>query len=117
MIKSIIDAVMGVIDKIIPDANKKIELKKEISTALIDNEAVWRTEAVKLQTHSSGVKWIDGFKHLIRPLIALCLFAQYTLWKFGLIEVWTKTDTYLLGAVVGFYFISRGIEKSITKVL
>ncbi len=117
MFKAIVDTVMSVVNKFIPDADKKLEVKEKISSALIDNEKNWRDSAVALQVHDSGVKWINGFKHLVRPVIALAIVIQWELYKFGVIDVWTKEDSIILGAVVGFYFISRGIEKAITKVL
>ena len=117
MIKALIDTVMSVVGKFIPDPDKKLEFKEKISTALIDNESEWRKDAVALQTATSGVKWIDGFKHLVRPVIAFAIVIQWYLYKFGVIEVWTQEDTLVFGAIIGFYFISRGIEKKITKVL
>ena len=113
----IINGIMGIVDKLIPDADKKIEFKEKLSTMLLENEDEWRKQVVRLQIHNSGIKWIDGFKHLIRPLLEMALSIQYFLYKFGVITVWTDTDTYLLGAVIGFYFISRGVEKSINRIL
>lgn len=113
----IVDSIMGIVDKFIPNAEKKLEFKQTLSTMLLENETEWRKDVISLETSTSGVKWIDGFKHLIRPAIALAMTIQYFLYKFGYVDVWTSTDTYLFGAVIGFYFISRGVEKSITKVL
>ena len=75
----IIDGVMGIVDKLIPNADKKLEFKDKLSTLLLENESEWRSQAIQLQVHNSGVRWIDGFKHLIRPLLALAMTVQYFL--------------------------------------
>jgi len=117
MFKAIIDTVMGIVDKFIPDPDKKLEFKKTVSTALIDNESEWRKDSVTLQTSDSGNRFVNGMKHIVRPLISFAVVIQWYLYKFDVIDVWTKEDSIVLGAVIGFYFISRGIEKGIAKVL
>jgi len=116
VVRDLLKSVRTVIDKVIPDADKREELKGEVSELLLDAESKYHEQAVKLQLASSGVRWIDGMKHLIRPVITLLMVLR-------MVSAWLGAppldaqEWMLLQIAVGFYFLSRGAEKIVKKIV
>jgi predicted component of type VI protein secretion system len=113
---SILNSIKGIIDKVIPDANKRVEVKEKIVDAFLDVDKEYLKAIVQIQTSSSGVKWIDGLKHLIRPIVTLMVMGRLLQsWIMGT-EI-SSNEWLMIQIVVGFYFVSRGAEKMIKKIL
>ena len=104
---------LGIIDKVVPDGDKKIELKNQIQNKLLEAEQNWQKMIVQLQLHSTGSVWRDAYRASVRPTITYALILNYFFHKFGWIapELWTTFDSVILSTALGFYFGSRGIEK------
>lgn len=116
MIQGIIKAVGQVIDKVIPDATKREDIKSEISALLINAEMGYIKQIVELQKQTSGIKWVDTIKHLIRPGICVIMFSRFVASWFGAGSL-SKEEWWILQGVIAFYFLSRGAEKIIRKAL
>lgn len=115
IIKWLIDKVMGVADKFIPDAKERLKFRENILIIVSELESKFYDVIVKLQGQSSGSKLIDGFKHTVRPIIALAVLLQWILARHGLTPEFTQNEMYLLYGVFAFYFASRGFEKILKK--
>lgn len=117
---SVVDKVVGVVDKFVPDTDKANELKAEIENALIDAQAQMEVELTKRHaTDMSSDSWLSKN---IRPLILVFLTVStialiyLTIFildesKVALIQPWQGLLTVLLTTAYAFYFGSRGIEK------
>jgi hypothetical protein len=110
---------LGLIDKILPDGDKKIELKNQVQNKIIEADADFRKMIVELQTHSSGSVGMDAYRASVRPTITYLLLANYMMHKFGWLppETWTQFDSIILASAITFYFGSRGIEKMVMKTI
>ena len=68
-------------------------------------------EAMKTAMQPSGVAWVDGWNHSIRPAAAtICLL----LWMFAMAKagfIADEWDRQLVGVVLGFYFADRSLAK------
>ncbi len=115
LIKWLVDKITGVADKFIPDAEKKLEFRENVLLIISELESKFYDVIVKLQSISSGSKIIDGFKHTVRPIIALTILTEWMLARHGLAPEFTQNEMYLLGGVFAFYFVSRGVEKIVGK--
>jgi len=114
--KPIFNAIQKAVDKIVPDANERLKLKDSLVTELLDADKSYLESLVKIQTSSSGVRWIDGIKHLVRPIITFMVMGRLLQsWITG-VEI-SSNEWLLLQIVIGFYFVSRGAEKMIKKML
>jgi len=113
---SIIKAIRTVIDKTVPDADKRVELKKSLVQAVKEADRERMQSMARVQAVSSGIRWVDGLKHLVRPFVVLLVMGR-------LLQSWitgaaiSHSEWQLVQIVVGFYFFSRGTEKVVNKVL
>lgn len=116
MLDRVLGTVDSVLDKFLPDADTKVEARKEIAGAVLDAESAYIKEIVSLQKQTSGITWVDGIKHLIRPLITMIMMGRLVFWWVGGPAL-VDNEWKLLIIVCSFYFFSRGAEKIIRKVL
>jgi|TARA_Y100000310_G_scaffold102770_1_gene100939 hypothetical protein len=91
-------------------------MKSEISSLLIEAEGDYIRQIVRLQSQTSGLFAVDMLKHLIRPVIALIMIARMVSEWFGAPPL-SPDEWLVLKGVVGFYFVSRGVEKVIKKIV
>ena len=117
---SVVDNVVGVVDKFVPDTNKANELKSEVKKAFI--EAQPKLEAELTKRHSTDMQSDSWLSKNIRPMILIFLTVStvvliyltiFTLpeSKVALIQPWMGLLTVLLTTAYAFYFGSRGYEK------
>ena len=78
----------------------------ELSTQLTDK---YYEVIVALQTQSSGSKFVDGIKHLVRPIIAIVMMYEQIAWNHGWLV--NEPNQWITNGIIAFYFASRGIEK------
>jgi len=116
MLHKILGTVEDVLDKFIPDADLKEEAKRDITASVLDAESTYIKEIVSLQKQTSGITWVDGVKHLIRPLITMVMMGRLVFWWAGGPDL-VANEWKLLIIVCSFYFFSRGAEKIIKKVV
>jgi hypothetical protein len=85
------------------------------------------TEAIRGQDAPSGVKWIDGFSKLMRPLITLqwviLLYPSVVIMSFivlltqnvplitALGTVWGQDEKSLVAGIVNFWFLDRILKR------
>lgn len=87
-----------------------------VTVAAIDND-----------TKNSGIRWLEVYKGMIRPTIALSVIATFEACKFVAVyyfvhahspvfqildALWTTRDDAILGVIIGFYFGGRSIDKA-----
>jgi len=113
--KWLIDKVTGVADKFIPSAKQRLAFKEKMLDIVHQLNDKYYDVIVKLQGQSSGSKLVDGFKHTVRPIIALAVLIEWILARHGIVEPFTKEEMYLLYGVFTFYFAGRSIEKILGK--
>lgn len=114
--KWLVSSITDIAKTFIPTARKRLEFKQRVMEITMQLQDKYFEAIIKLQSMSSGVKWVDGFKHLVRPIIALSILSVYLTHKYGLIKTpLTEMDYYLIYGVFGFYFASRGLEKTFSN--
>lgn len=107
-------------------ALKQIELEGEVSLGKAEIDAI--IAATRAQGQKSGVKWIDGFNSLLRPLIAfwwvivlysgsLCVQFYALVWKFNetvptaVLTVFGDQEKAIALSIIGFVFVDRAIRR------
>lgn len=107
-------------------ALKQIELEGELSLGKAEIDAI--IAATRAQGQKSGVKWIDGFNSLLRPLIAfwwvivlysgsLCVQFYALVWKFNetvptaVLTVFGDQEKAIALSIIGFVFVDRAIRR------
>lgn len=107
-ISNILDKIVG--DKI--DESDKEKLKNEMAIAIIADVQTHEKNIVELQTHKTGNKWVDGFRGIVRPLIALFFMGLFVADKFEWIsKPLTDFDQWVMGSIISFYFVLREVGK------
>ena len=100
------DKVTGLIDKFIPDANKRLEFRKEFT--LIVNEFSFKmTELRKdYQENKIGIPFVDAIRGLMLPLFIVIVLIRYTGWYLNLSHMpMTGYDWILIFAVGAFLLL------------
>lgn len=107
-------------------ALKQVELEGEVSLGRAEIDAI--IAATRAQGQKSGVKWIDGFNSLLRPLIAfwwvivlysgsLCVQFYALVWKFNetvptaVLTVFGDQEKAIALSIIGFVFVDRAIRR------
>lgn len=88
---------------------KQVEIKSDADIAMQDAESF--TAAMKTINAKSGIKWIDGFNALIRPLCASVALMLWVMALNGQGFTLTEWDRELVGAIIGFWFAHRIYKK------
>lgn len=99
-----IDSILNIINKIIPDGDKRKQLETEIKNVI--NKELTERQKIDSQTDSFLTK-------NIRPITLLTLIILFVISTFFNVveESKYKVISELLQWVVAFYFGSRGVEK------
>lgn len=85
------------------------------------------TEAIRGQDTTSGIKWIDGFSKLMRPLITLqwviLLYPSVVITSFVVLitqgvplitalgTVWGQDEKSLVAGIINFWFLDRILKR------
>ena len=105
---------------------KQIDAEADVILGKAEMDAI--IAATKAQGQKSGVKWIDGFNSLLRPLIAFwwvivlysgALVVQFyaLVWKFhesvpdAVMAVFGDMEKQIALSIIGFVFVDRSIRK------
>ena len=105
---------------------KQIDAEADVILGKAEMDAI--IAATKAQGQKSGVKWIDGFNSLLRPLIAFwwvivlysgALIVQFyaLVWKFhesvpdAVMSVFGDMEKQIALSIIGFVFVDRSIRK------
>jgi len=121
IISMILDLIDKAIEKVLPNTEKRDELKAKLKSAIIDvgleyNKLVFQDIDSARKAYIAELQeqkvpsWIRGVRALVRPVIAFTVIAFYLYAKITGIPL-TQTDTIVIGGVVAFYFGLRHIEK------
>ncbi|MBF6561449.1 MAG: hypothetical protein IVW56_14295 [Candidatus Binataceae bacterium] len=88
------------------------EVKLAGEAAVSTAEAQAFVEAMKTANAPIGVKWVDAWNGLIRPL---CATISVLLWLLSIVKaalVLTEWDKNLVASIIGYYFADRHIGKT-----
>ena len=105
---------------------KQIDAEADVILGKAEMDAI--IAAAKAQGQKSGVKWIDGFNSLLRPLIAFwwvivlysgALVVQFyaLVWKFhesiptAVLTVFGDQEKAIALSIIGFVFVDRAIRR------
>lgn len=107
------EKVLKTIIHLIPAGKKRIEFREKMADIYFQLNDKYYDVIVKLQGQSSGTKFVDGFKHMVRPIIALVMMYEQVAWNHG----WSvnEPNQWITNGIIGFYFASRGLEKTLGK--
>jgi|TARA_R110002012_G_C11199157_1_gene559614 hypothetical protein len=115
---SIAEKLGGVVDKFVRTKDEKAEFEKQMTTIFMDHEISLEKEITS--RHAADMQSDSWLSKNIRPLLTIFSLVLYTLFALtdGNIGDFNIANQYvdLLGQIVimslGFYFTSRGIEKT-----
>jgi len=115
---SIADKISGVVDKFVQTKDEKAEFEKEMTNIFMSHELSLEKEIS--ERHKNDMQSDSWLSKNIRPLLTIFSLVLYTLFAItdGNIGEFNIANQYvdLLGQIVimslGFYFTSRGIEKT-----
>ena len=115
IISTVGNTVTGILDKFVGDKigdKERIELENQMKLAIMADIETHEKNIVALQTHKTGNKWVDGFRGLVRPLIALFFMGLFVADKFGYLDrPLTQFDQWVMGSIISFYFVLREVGK------
>ena len=119
---SIAEKLGGVVDKFVRTKDEKAEFEKQMTTIFMDHEISLEKEITS--RHAADMQSDSWLSKNIRPLLTIFSLVLYTIFALtdGNIGDFNIANQYvdLLGQIVimslGFYFTSRGIEKT-AKIL
>ena len=119
---SIADKISGVVDKFVQTKDEKAEFEKQMTNIFMSHELSLEKEIS--ERHKNDMQSDSWLSKNIRPLLTIFSLVLYTLFAItdGNIGEFNIANQYvdLLGQIVimslGFYFTSRGIEKT-AKIL
>ena len=114
LLKPLSDTVNKVLDKFLPDRiseAEKAQIQQEMSGAIMDDLFKHQSVIAQLQLHKTGSKIVDGFRGIVRPVIAIGMFALYAYHKVETGFVFDEFDKAMVTTIFGFYFGLRSIEK------
>lgn len=115
---SIADKISGVVDKFVQTKDEKAAFEKEMTNIFMSHELSLEKEIS--ERHKNDMQSDSWLSKNIRPLLTIFSLVLYTLFALtdGNIGEFNIANQYvdLLGQIVimslGFYFTSRGIEKT-----
>ena len=115
---SIADKISGVVDRFVQTKDEKAEFEKEMTNIFMSHELSLEKEIS--ERHKNDMQSDSWLSKNIRPLLTIFSLVLYTLFAItdGNIGEFNIANQYvdLLGQIVimslGFYFTSRGIEKT-----
>jgi|TARA_R110002012_G_scaffold69432_2_gene179793 hypothetical protein len=115
---SIADKISGVVDKFVQTKDEKAEFEKQMTNIFMSHELSLEKEIS--ERHKNDMQSDSWLSKNIRPLLTIFSLVLYTLFAItdGNIGEFNIANQYvdLLGQIVimslGFYFTSRGIEKT-----
>jgi|TARA_R100000482_G_scaffold104033_1_gene46759 hypothetical protein len=115
---SIADKISGVVDKFVQTKDEKAAFEKEMTNIFMAHELSLEKEIS--ERHKNDMQSDSWLSKNIRPLLTIFSLVLYTLFAItdGNIGKFNIANQYvdLLGQIVimslGFYFTSRGIEKT-----
>tara|TARA_R100000479_G_scaffold169835_2_gene111903 strand:- start:198 stop:605 length:408 start_codon:yes stop_codon:yes gene_type:complete len=115
---SIADKISGVVDKFVQTKDEKAAFEKEMTNIFMSHELSLEKEIS--ERHKNDMQSDSWLSKNIRPLLTIFSLVLYTLFAIsdGNIGEFNIANQYvdLLGQIVimslGFYFTSRGIEKT-----
>jgi hypothetical protein len=121
IISDVLDLVGKAVDKVIPDANKREEIKAKLQftvmeQALEEKKLIFQDlqnarELYKEELREQGVyPLVKSIRALVRPTIAFFSIGFYIYAKTHSLPL-TANDYYLFYGIYGFYFGLRTIEK------
>lgn len=79
------------------------------------------------KTYTTGITWVDALNGSVRPVISYGFFLLYSFMKviqlkyvdtslpWTIEALWTQNDWAVFGAIVGFYFGQRGLNKALGR--
>jgi|TARA_R100001163_G_C5052324_1_gene188985 hypothetical protein len=119
---SIADKISGVVDRFVQTKDEKAAFEKEMTNIFMQHELSLEKEITS--RHAADMQSDSWLSKNIRPLLTIFSLVLYTLFAItdGNIGDFNIANQYvdLLGQIVimslGFYFTSRGIEKT-AKIL
>lgn len=99
--------------------------KEHLAATDVQADVQWSKNSFDSMAQQTGVKFVDGYRAMVRPSIAYGIFALFALHKIASISgfvhtgwhlsdlgmVWDSTDYNILSCVIGFYFGGRAFEK------
>ena len=105
---------------------RQIEAEADVVLGKAEIDAI--IAATQAQGQKSGVRWIDGFNALLRPLIAfwwvivlysgsLCVQLYALVWKFhesvpvAVMTVFGEQEKAIALSIIGFVFVDRAIRR------
>ena len=105
---------------------RQIEAEADVVLGKAEIDAI--IAATQAQGQKSGVRWIDGFNALLRPLIAfwwvivlysgsLCVQFYALVWKFhegiptAVLTVFGDQEKAIALSIIGFVFVDRAIRR------
>ena len=115
---SIADKISGVVDKFVQTKDEKAEFEKQMTEIFMSHEISLEKEITS--RHAADMQSDSWLSKNIRPLLTIFSLVLYTIFSItdGNIPGFQIENQYvdLLGQIVimslGFYFTSRGIEKT-----
>ena len=114
LLKPVSDTVKTVLDKFLPDQiskSEKAQIQQEMSGAIMDDLFKHQSVIAQLQLHKTGSKLVDGFRGIVRPVIAIGMFSLYAYHKYATGFMFDEFDKAMVTTIFGFYFGLRSIEK------
>lgn len=79
------------------------------------------------KTYTTGITWVDALNGSVRPVISYGFFLLYSFMKIVQLKyantelpwtiqaLWTDNDWAVFGAIIGFYFGQRGLNKALGR--
>ena len=125
IISDVLDLVGKAVDKVIPDANKREEIKAKLQFAVMEQaleekKLVFQDlenarELYKEELREQGVHpVVKSIRALVRPSIAYFTTGFYIYAKLHSLPL-TQSDYYLFYGIFAFYFGLRTVEKKMGK--
>lgn len=103
-------------------ALQKAGADQRLQEIQVQGDVATLTAAITAQAVPSGVKWVDAFNSLVRPLVTYLLLAGYLWIKVyrlyhgePITTVWNDEDQALLAAALSFWFGQRSIGKAMGR--
>jgi hypothetical protein len=82
--------------------------------------------ASQAQATKTGIAWVDALSASVRPILTYWWVVLYSLvklaflsvaltsnipWDQALISIWSEQDWAIVSAIIGFWFVSRSVDK------
>lgn len=113
LLKWFADKIMGLIDKFIPDADKRLEFRKEFMI-LINEFSIRFVELRKdYQENKIGIPFVDAIRGLMLPLFIVVVLIRYAGWYLNLSHMPMMVYDWVLIFAVGAFLLLIPIPKII----